>query len=167
MIIFLVGFMGSGKTTIGRKLASKLNFRFIDLDEQFEWEEATSIAKYFQQHGEEKFRKRESEVLKTTNYPDNCIVSTGGGLPCFFDNMEWMKAHGKVVYIQHNPKTLAQRLEHGKEERPLLHGKTMDELVEFITEKLAEREKYYIQATIVADGLSLTTDYLKDIVLGC
>lgn len=165
MRIFLVGFMGSGKTTIGRRLASKLNYRFIDLDELFEWQESMTIAQYFTKYGQDKFRERESEVMKNANYPENCIVSTGGGLPCYFDNMEWMKANGKVIYIQLNPKTLAQRLEHGKEERPLLHGKHGDELVKFIAEKLAEREPFYYQANIVADGLSISTEYLSDIVL--
>lgn len=164
MKVFLVGFMGSGKTTVGRKLAAKLNYRFIDLDEQFEWHEAMTIAQYFSKYGEEKFRERESEVLKNTSYPENCIIATGGGLPCFFDNMEWMKANGKVIYIQMTPKALASRLEHGKEERPLLHGKHGDDLVEFIAERLAAREKHYQQANIVADGLSINAEYLCDMV---
>lgn len=165
MKVFLVGFMGSGKTTVGRKLAAKLNYRFVDLDELFEWHEAMTITQYFTKYGQDKFRERESEVLKTAVYPENCIVSTGGGLPCYFDNMEWMKANGKVIYIRLNPKTLASRLEHGKEERPLLHGKHGEDLIQFITEKLTERECFYAQANIVADGLSLSTEYLSDIVL--
>jgi len=117
MKIFLIGFMGSGKTTLGRKLASRMGYEFIDLDHKLEQQVELSIAEYFQLFGEDAFRQLESQVLKKTLYPDNAIISTGGGLPCFFDNMDWMKANGKSVYIKLNPKTLADRLETGKEER--------------------------------------------------
>ena len=119
MKIFLIGFMGSGKTTLGRKLASKMGYEFIDLDHKLEQQVELSIAEYFSFFGEDAFRKLESTVLKKTPYPENVIISTGGGLPCYFDNMDWMKANGKVVYIKLSPKTLADRLESGKEERPL------------------------------------------------
>src|ERR1700751_2656126 len=120
MKIFLIGFMGSGKTTLGRKLAARLNYEFIDLDHKLEQKVELSIAEYFTLFGEDSFRKLEAEVLRKTPYSENVIVSTGGGLPCYFDNLDWMKANGKVVYIKVNPKTLADRLETGKEERPLL-----------------------------------------------
>ena len=86
-IVFLVGFMGCGKTTLGRKLAKHLDYAFIDLDQQLEAKVGMTITEYFAKFGEESFRKLESEVLKTTAYPESAIVSTGGGLPCFFDNM--------------------------------------------------------------------------------
>ena len=164
MKIFLIGFMGSGKTTLGRKLASKMGFEFIDLDHKLEQQVELSIAEYFSFFGEDAFRKLESEVLKKTPYPDNVIVSTGGGLPCYFDNMDWMKGNGKVVYIKLPPKTLAARLESGKEERPLLQDKHGDDLVAFIEQKLAEREGFYMQANIIAEGLSLTAERLEQIV---
>ena len=163
-LIFLIGFMGSGKTTLGRKLAAKMGYEFIDLDHKLEQQVELSIAEYFSLFGEDAFRKLESEVLKNTIYPENAIVSTGGGLPCFFDNMDWMNAHGKTVYIKLAPKTLADRLENGKEERPLLQEKHGDELVAFIEQKLAEREDFYSQANIVADGLSLTAEKLEQIL---
>src|ERR1700731_760133 len=94
-IIFLIGFMGSGKTTLGRKLAHRLDYEFIDLDQVLEARAGMTIAEYFTQFGEDAFRKLESQVLKQTPYPANAVVSTGGGLPCFFDNMEWMNVHGK------------------------------------------------------------------------
>ena len=103
-------------------------------------------------------------MLKKTIYPENVVISTGGGLPCFFDNMDWMKANGKVVYINLSPKTLADRLETGKEERPLLQDKHGDDLIHFIEQKLAEREKYYSQANIIVDGLSLTAERLEQIL---
>jgi shikimate kinase len=163
-LIFLIGFMGSGKTTLGRKLASKMGYEFIDLDHKLEQQVELSIAEYFSFFGEDSFRKLESEILKKTAYPENAIISTGGGLPCFFDNMDWMKQNGKTVYIKLAPKTLADRLENGKEERPLLQEKHGDALIAFIEQKLAERESFYSQANIVADGLSLTADRLEQIL---
>lgn len=164
MKIFLIGFMGSGKTTLGRKLASKMGYEFIDLDHKLEQQVELSIAEYFSFFGEDAFRKLESTVLKKTPYPENVIISTGGGLPCYFDNMDWMKANGKVVYIKLSPKTLADRLESGKEERPLLQDKHGDDLIAFIEQKLIEREPFYSQANIIADGLSLTAEKLEQIL---
>jgi shikimate kinase len=164
MRIFLIGFMGSGKTTLGRKLAARMNYEFIDLDHKLEQQVELSIAEYFSFFGEDSFRKLEREVLRKTVYPENAIISTGGGLPCFFDNMDWMKANGKVVYLNLSPKTLADRLEAGKEERPLLQDKHGEALVAFIEQKLGEREKFYSQANIIADGLSLTAERLEQIL---
>jgi shikimate kinase len=163
-LIFLIGFMGSGKTTLGRKLAARMQYEFIDLDHKLEQQVELSIAEYFSFFGEDSFRKKEAEVLKKTAYPENAVISTGGGLPCYFDNMEWMKANGTVVYLKLAPKTLADRLENGKEERPLLQDKHGDELVAFIEQKLAERENFYSQANIIADGLSLTAEKLESIL---
>lgn len=163
-LIFLVGFMGSGKTTLGRKLAARMGYEFIDLDHRLEQQAELSIAEYFSLFGEDAFRKKESEVLKTTAYPENAIVSTGGGLPCYFDNMDWMNAAGKTVYIRLSPKTLADRLESGKEERPLLQDKHGDELVAFIESKLAEREGFYARAKIITDGLSLSAEKMEQIL---
>ena len=165
MKIFLIGFMGSGKTTLGRKLASRMGYEFIDLDHKLEQQVELSIAEYFQIFGEDAFRKLESEVLKKTPYPENVIVSTGGGLPCYFDNMDWMKANGKTVYLKLSPKTLAGRLESVKEERPLLQDKHGEALIAFIEKKLADREGFYSQANIIADGLSLTAEKLEQIIL--
>jgi len=164
MKIFLIGFMGSGKTTLGRKLAARMNCEFIDLDHKLEQQVELSIAEYFTLFGEDAFRKLEAQILRKTAYPENVIVSTGGGLPCYCDNMDWMKANGRVVYLNLSPKTLADRLEAGKEERPLLQDKHGDALVAFIEQKLAEREPFYAQANIIADGLSLTAERLEEIL---
>jgi len=163
-LIFFVGFMGCGKTTWGRKLAARMDYAFIDLDHALEEQAGMSIAEYFSSFGEDAFRKLESEVLKKTAYPEKAIISTGGGLPCFFDHMQWMNANGKTVYINLPPKTLADRLEKGKAKRPLLNGKHGDELIAFITEKLAERESFYLQASHIADGLSLSVERLESLV---
>ncbi len=156
--IFLIGYMGSGKTTLGRKLASRLNYNFIDLDHALEEQAGMTIAEYFSSFGETAFRVAESELLKQTAYPENVIISTGGGAPCFFDNMDWMNANGTTLYIKLSPKTLADRLEHGKEARPILRDKHGDELIAFIAEKLTEREPFYTRAKVVVDGLGLTAD---------
>jgi|SRR6185312_3601576 len=163
-LIFLIGFMGSGKTTLGRKLASRMGYAFMDLDDILEAREGMTIAQYFSRFGEEAFRKLESDVLKHTQYPENAVVSTGGGLPCFFDNLQWMNAHGKTIYIKLAPKILADRLKNERVERPVLNGKQGGELVAFIEQKLAEREKFYNNAAIITDGLSLTAEKVVQIL---
>lgn len=160
-LIFLIGFMGCGKTTLGRKLALRLGYPFMDLDHILEAQTGMSIADYFTLHGEAAFRKLESEVLKQTDYPEHAVISTGGGLPCFFDNMQWINAHGRSVYIQLSPKTLADRLGHEKTKRPLLRDKHDDELIAFIGEKLTEREPFYKQATVIANGLGLNAEKVE------
>ncbi len=163
-MIFLVGFMGCGKTTLGRKLANRLGYMFMDLDHVFEAQEGMSIGAYFSKYGEEKFREAESSVLKDSKYPEHAIIATGGGLPCFYDNMEWMNAHGKTVYIKLSAKTLADRLQSEKDERPLLRERHGEALVTFIAEKLEEREPFYNRATIITSGLSLTAERVEELL---
>jgi shikimate kinase len=163
-LIFLIGFMGCGKTTLGRKLASRLGYDFIDLDHAFEKQEGMTIAEYFSSFGEGSFREKESTLLKQTIYPKRAVISTGGGLPCFFDNMEWMNAHGKTIYIKLSPKTLADRLEHEKHKRPVLNGRNETELIDFIEEKLSERDKFYSRAKIIADGIGLTAEKVETLL---
>ncbi|OOQ58878.1 shikimate kinase [Mucilaginibacter pedocola] len=162
--LYIVGFMGCGKTSWGKKLAAGLGYDFIDLDHALEAQVGMTIAEYFASHGEDAFRKLESQVLKETEYPENVIVSTGGGLPCFFDNMDWMNAHGETLYIQLSPKGLASRLENAKTPRPVLQGKKGDELVAFIEHKLAEREGFYLKATHYVDGIDMSVEKLVEIV---
>jgi shikimate kinase len=163
-LIFLIGFMGSGKTTLGRKLAPRLGYEFIDLDHTVEAQEGMTIAEYFSKFGEEAFRRLESKVLRQTPYPANAVISTGGGLPCFFDNMEWMNNHGKTIYIKLSPKTLADRLQKEKDKRPVLREHKGDDLVAFIEGKLHERDGFYNQASIITDGLNLTAERLEQIL---
>ncbi|WP_461448729.1 shikimate kinase [Mucilaginibacter sp.] len=163
-LIFFIGFMGCGKTTWSRKLANHLGYTFVDLDHLLEEQLGMTIAEYFSSFGEDAFRKLESEILKQTEFAHNTIISTGGGLPCFFDHMEWMNANGKTVYIKLSPKTLVDRLEKGKAKRPLLADKHGDELLQFITEKLAERESFYLQASHIADGINLSVEGLQALI---
>ena len=163
-LIFFVGFMGCGKTTWSRKLAAHLGYDFIDLDHLLEEQAGMTIAEYFSTNGEDAFRLLESEVLKQTPYSQNTVISTGGGLPCFFDNMDWMNAQGKTVYIKLSPKTLVDRLERSKNKRPLLLEKQGEELLAFITQKLAEREEFYRKADHIANGISLSVEGLEELI---
>jgi shikimate kinase len=165
MIIFLVGFMGCGKSTKAKQLANRLNCSVIDLDAEIVAQEGKSIADYFAENGEAAFRELESQTLKTFPYPETCVVATGGGLPCFFDNMEWMNTHGKTVYLHMTPPQLVSRL-HNREKRPLLKGMDDEQLLAFIEMKLAERDHYYNQAQFIVNAFDLDVEVLEKQIKG-
>jgi shikimate kinase len=146
-LIFLIGFMGVGKTTIGKRLANKLNIPFVDLDQEIEEKFKISINEFFSKYGEATFRKEETKMLESviTKF-DKGIISVGGGLPCFNQNMERMNANGTTCYLHRPAKELFQRLINSKIDRPLLRDLNDDELLSFIDTKLIEREVYYNQA---------------------
>lgn len=146
--IFLVGFMGSGKTTWGKKIAAALELPFVDLDHEIVASIGMSIPEYFQKYGEEQFRKLENEFLK--KQADRiAIISTGGGTPCFYDNMDWINEHGLSLYLYHTSKSLWSRLcQSDVNKRPVLKGLSGDELFEFIDSKLKERAEFYDKAHI-------------------
>lgn len=160
MKVFLIGFMGSGKTTLGKKLANYLKYDFIDLDKLIESRAGMSIVEYFGKHGEAAFREMERDVLQSTHYPENVIIATGGGAPCYSDNMEWMNNNGQVAYLSLPPKALAARLELSKADRPLIRQLKGPELVDFIKEKLKEREVFYKQSRFVVSANDLTAERL-------
>lgn len=165
MIIFLVGFMGCGKSTKAKQLANKLDCQVIDLDAVIVEQEEQTIAEYFAAHGEASFRQLESDTLKNYPYPETCVVATGGGLPCFFDNMEWMNANGKTVYLHMEPAQLVSRL-HNREKRPLLKGMDDEQLLSFIEMKLAERDHYYNQAQFIVNAFDLDVEVLEKQIKG-
>ncbi|MFB2118583.1 shikimate kinase [Parapedobacter sp. 2B3] len=159
--IFLIGFMGSGKTTWGRKLALKTGRVFIDLDEEIANEAGMPIPAYFSQHGETAFRTLESRMLKNLSLDQPAIVATGGGTPCYFDNIDWMNKTGKTIYLCLPAKALWSRLmQTDIASRPALGGLTGKALLDDITAKLAERTPHYQQATHIVDQLSLRLDDL-------
>lgn len=160
MAVFLIGFMGCGKTTLGKKLASKTGFTFIDLDKVIEHTADKTIPEYFAEHGEAAFRELERDVLQSTKFPENSIIATGGGAPCYFDNMDWMNKEGLTVYISLPPAALASRLEKAEEVRPVLKDHKGEALIQFIAGKLHEREPFYSKAQVIASGLGLTADKL-------
>lgn len=164
MKIFLIGFMGSGKTTLGRRLATKLAYPFFDMDKEIESHINMSIAEYFKEYGEEAFRKVENGVLKTSKYPENAVIATGGGAPCFYDNLDWMNKNGLTVYLSLSPKALAQRLANATDERPVLKNLKGDELEAFIAEKLKSREGFYTQAKLTIKGADQTPERFSAIL---
>lgn len=149
MRIFLIGFMGSGKSHIGKRLAPKMGYEFMDLDHLIETNAGKKISEIFKTEGEESFRQLESETLKSLGKKDKIIISTGGGTPCFFDNMEWMKKHGKTIFLDVVTPILVERLLPRTAHRPLLAGKSPEELTLFIEEKLEARRKNYEQSEII------------------
>lgn len=157
--------MGCGKSTMGKKLAQKLGYTFIDLDHQIEQSLGTTIGEYFAAHGEAAFRKLESETLKTFTYPANAVIATGGGAPCFFDNMDWMNANGLSVYMEMSAAALAKRLEGGKDKRPLLRELNEAQMIEFIENKLTERNVFYKKALLTINGINLTADAMRALIL--
>ena len=166
MLIFLTGFMGAGKTTAGKRLASLLNYKFVDLDTQIEMETGLTVVELFQS-GEYKFREVEALVLRNCSGFENAVISCGGGTPCFHDNLAWMNSQGITVYIQLSVGSLFHRLAASKQKRPLLVGKTDVELMEYISETLKEREYFYKQCHYTIKGEDLDVDeMLKEIKRG-
>lgn len=149
MRIFLIGFMASGKTKWGKNLAQHLSIPFLDLDHLIQDKVGMSIADYFTQYGEEQFRILERDTLQSYPFPQNAIISCGGGTPCFFDNMKWLNNNGKTLYLKVAPAILCHRILNGKSARPLAKGKTPEELLSFIEITLTHRETFYQQAQLI------------------
>jgi shikimate kinase len=149
--------MGAGKTSKGKKLAQELGFRFIDMDQALESQEGMSVQEIFSSMGEEWFRKRESEVLhQIGDTCDEVVIATGGGTPCYHGNMDYINTSGISVYLRMSPEGLAERLTRSsKPTRPLIQGKNNEELLAYITEKLKEREPYYLLAQHITDAENL------------
>ena len=162
MKIYLIGFMGCGKSSIGKKLASACRLSFIDTDVLFENEYQCSILDFFASHTEAEFRTKEQKILHQTLQLENVVIATGGGMPCFEDNMQWLLSHGIVVYVEMPPLALYHRLSHSKEERPLLSNK--ETLLEDIETLFAQREATYKKAHICISGLRYNMDMLVKII---
>ncbi len=152
MRIFLIGYMGCGKTNFGKYLSKKINFNYIDLDSLFEKKYHISIEKFFAEKDQNEFRKIEHQLLIDTLSYDNVVISTGGGTPCFYDNMEIIKNNGVSIYIKMSTDGLFNRLINSQNKRPLLKKMTKKELKNFIKKQLKEREQYYFQADYTIDG---------------
>jgi shikimate kinase len=162
--IFLIGFMGSGKSTLCGKLARKLGYECVDMDKLIEETSGMSIPGIFIEHGEKVFRKWERDILNELCQREKIVVSTGGGAPCHEDMIDVMNRNGTTIYIQVPPAALLERLVRSRTERPLLKNKTPEELRVYIETLLAEREPYYLQAQLKVDGIYLNTDTLAGIL---
>ena len=149
--VFLIGFMGCGKSTFGRKLAKQLEWEFIDLDDYIEEQERCSISEIFKNKGEVYFRNLETKALKESNQWINTIISTGGGTPCFNDNIDLINKIGLSIHIKLSPEDLKIRLEGEKAKRPLIADLSDGELLSFIKLKLSERNTYYSSSELIFD----------------
>jgi shikimate kinase len=138
--------MGSGKSTLGRRLAEHLNLQFVDMDHYIEMRNHKTVPQIFADEGENEFRKKERKALDELSEFSDIVIATGGGAPCFFDNIEVMNKTGKTIYLNIDPSILADRLLKSKTERPLIKGKSCEELVAFIDETLNKRNHFYKQA---------------------
>lgn len=158
--LYIIGFMGSGKTTTGSKLAGLLGWHFTDLDRRIEELAGKTIPEIFSVHGEEWFREMETEVLRGLHSCTNTVISTGGGAPCFNNNMDFMLETGLTLYLKLTPGQLKSRLVNTQEERPLIRNLSDEGLLSYIEEKLELREKWYNRAELTVDGFNTDVRFI-------
>lgn len=152
MRYFIIGFKNSGKTTFGRMLANELGLGFIDLDEYMEKREGKGIPEIYTRLGEEGFRRLEWKALKEVVKHDNLVISTGGGAPCHCDNMNLMEQYGDAIYLNVTDETLVNRLMHAAKDRPIVLGKTKEELFRYVADLRNKCEHHYRRARYIVDG---------------
>ncbi len=164
MRIFLLGFMGTGKSHWGQLWSLAHNVKFVDLDKEIEKESGLSVADIFEKKGEAYFRRAEAAALRSMITYENCIIACGGGAPCFMHNMNWMNDHGRTIFLSAKPAYLFQNIEKEKGKRPLLKDLNEAEMLFFIEQKLKERMPFYSQATVTVNAEELTEGSFEDIV---
>ena len=163
MRLYLIGYMGTGKSTLGRKIAKRTELPFLDTDKMVEETEGATVADIITFAGEEYFRKAERKALEQTAEMENVIVSTGGGLPIWGDNMEWIEEHGVSIYLKRAPEQILSRLSpHGRQKRPKFRGLNDEELLAFMHSHLAEREPVYARASVVIDCSQVSDDEIEE-----
>lgn len=155
--VILIGYMGAGKTTVGKALAAALGVTFYDLDWYITMRYHRSVTEIFAERGEEGFRDLERRMLHEVAEFEDVVVSCGGGTPCFYDNMDYMNSLAETVYLKVDPEVLAMHLKMGKGKRPLIEGKSPEELATYIQESLKIREPYYSKAKHTIDVTLLDT----------
>ena len=155
--IILIGYMGAGKTTVGKALAAELGVPFYDLDWFITTRYRRSVPEIFAERGEEGFRDLERRMLHEAAEFEDIVLSCGGGTPCFFDNMDYMNSLADTIYLKATPEVLAMHLRMGKGKRPLLEGKSPEELEDYVREMLVTREPFYAQAKHTLDVSLLDT----------
>jgi len=158
--IYLVGYMGAGKSTCAKRLANRFDWDFKDLDQLFESKYKITIPDFFEKYDESLFRRLERELLLETSLFQNTIIATGGGTACFYNNMSWMNENGLTVYLKMSPSAVSNRLVHAKKKRPLIAKKSPEELYIFVKEHLRQRAIFYSQAKIVTEAESLNLELL-------
>lgn len=152
MRYFIIGYKNSGKTTFGRKLAEMLNMSFVDLDEYIEQLTGESIPDLYTRLGDSGFRKLEMKHLRMIVKTDNEVISTGGGAPCHCDNMSFMERHGQVIYLMVSMDTLIRRLRKASSDRPIVKGKTEEELRSYLADLQDKCGHIYARAHHIVDG---------------
>ena len=170
--IILIGYMGSGKTTVGKALSKETGMMFYDLDWYIESRMHKTVAQICAERGEEGFRKIEYTMLHEVAEFEDVIISCGGGTPCFFDNIDYLNGQGDVCYLKATPEVLYKHLLMGKVERPLIKGKSPEELINFITEQVGKREEFYTKARYTLDvslmdsfeKIQLSVDALRELL---
>ncbi|MGM9819113.1 MAG: shikimate kinase [Paludibacteraceae bacterium] len=164
--IFLLGYMGCGKTTVGKNIAGKMGLEFLDTDDLIEKCHRKTIAEIFSEVGENQFREMEREVLHNIFDYNDCIISTGGGMPCFFDNLALMNEKGTTIFLDVSIEELVHRLYYKGNKRPLLQGKNEQQLYEYIKKSIEERLPFYSQAQIriSADNTNATIDRILQLL---
>lgn len=164
MRIYLVGYMGAGKSTTSKRLANKLGWEAYDTDRLFEERFKISINDFFHKYDADLYRKLETQILHDTLQYDNAVIATGGGTACFNNNMEWMNQHGFTVFLKVSPQSAISRLSQSKVKRPILIDKTQEELAEFIMKNYAERLPYYEQAQLTFKGEGCDVEQLATLI---
>ncbi len=162
MNIYLIGFMGSGKSTVGKKLAIALNWSFIDLDDVIAAQEGLSIPEIFESQGEEYFREAESRALKTVAGKSEMVIACGGGTPCSDENFSVIKETGITIYLKMSVSALVSRLEKSKTIRPLVAGKEKKEMEATVQRLCNERSHWYEQADIITESLNADVEILTE-----
>ncbi|NDF60776.1 MAG: AAA family ATPase [Crocinitomicaceae bacterium] len=164
-LIYLIGFMGCGKSTLGKKVANKIHYEFIDLDQLIEERTSSSISDIFQKKGEEFFRVLEHQIIVEISKAKNTIIALGGGTPCYFNNLEIINETGVSLYLERPAKELYQRIKNAKDTRPLVRSKSDEELLEFIEKLLTERSFHYQRSTYTVPRNYLTSKGLTNYIL--
>ncbi len=164
MRIYLIGYMGCGKSTLGRMLSEHTGLQFVDMDHYIEERNCKTVPQIFAEEGEAEFRKKEQRALQELSEFTDIIIATGGGAPCFFNNIGLMNQTGKTVYLNIAPAILAGRLLKSKTERPLIKGKSREELVAFINETLKKRNEFYSQAQFQVTSPDVDLDCLMEML---
>ena len=162
--IYIVGYMGAGKTTAAKRIANRLGWEVADTDALFEEKYKISVDDFFQKYDEPLYRKLESQVLKSTETMEHTIISTGGGTACYFDNMEWMNQHGLTVFMRISPKAAVERVLHSRHKRPLARGKSETDLMEFVSQHYAARLPFYEQAKITVKSEDFDLDGFMEMI---
>lgn len=165
MKIYFVGYMFSGKSSVGKKISRNLGLDFYDLDTLFEERYKISVSDFFSRYDESAFRKLEGGILRSTAQLEDCVISTGGGTPCFGDNMDFILGNGISVYLKSSVGTIMSRKANSKRPRPILVDMTPEDVRTFVERQLAERERFYEKADITVDAENIDIEKLAKLIL--